>query len=328
MLNFGKRVAEFLCRARRPTRFALAPLVLLFALAFAPAAQAQLCNLPTFTPIAFGNVDVLPGTTVDSAGSITISCPGLTGSTKVILCFGADNGTFPASGGGARQMGSGASRLVFDLYKDAARTVRWTNAGSGLIGVTLTAASPTQVLPFYGRVLGSQQSVPPAAYTTAISVATTGQAFTTGTQVCGAQPALRTDTFNVSATVVSSCTVTTTNLNFGSVSVLSANVDASNSVSVICTSTTPYQVRLDGGVAAATDPTQRKMSLGANKITYGLYRELARSLPWGATDGTNTQAGTGTSSAIGHTIYGRIPPQTSPPPGTYTDTVVVTISFI
>ena len=43
--------------------------------------------------------------------------------------------------------------------------------------------------------------------------------------------------------------------------------------------------------------------------------------------GTNTLAGTGTGLAQSATVYGRIPPQATPSPGTYNDTIVVTLTY-
>lgn len=298
------------------------------AMALPQQARAAASCSTTTSSLAFGNVDVLPGTQVDGAGSITIACSGFTATQKLTLCFGLDNGTYPASGSN-RQMGSAASRLVFNVFKDAARSVIWTTASAGLISVTITSSTLNQVIPYYGRILGSQQAAIPAAYTTTLSQPVTGQFYTTGTvPVCGALASFGADPLAVSATVVSSCTVTATTLDFGATSLLAANIDATSSLSVICTQSTPYQVRLSGGGAAAVNPAPRQMSLGVNKIDYGLYRDAARLLYWGAADGVDTAPGAGTSSAIAHTVYGRIPPQALPPPGVYTDTVVVTVSFL
>ena len=305
----------------------LAPLLFLFVLTFNSGAEAQSCTTTT-APIAFGSTDVLPGTPIDGVGSISVVCTGFAANQKLLVCFGLDNGTYPLSGT-SRQMGSGANRLAFDAFKDAARSVVWTNTGSGLIGVTVTATSLSVVAPVYARIFGSQQAAPPGAYTTTLSQPVSAKFYTTGTPpVCGALPVFGADQVPVSATVISACNVTTTPLNFGVTSLFLANIDQTSSISVACTTTTTYQVRIDGGVAAVTSPALRKMSLGANKISYGLYRDLARSLPWGSTDGVDTQPGTGTSAAIGHTVYGRIPPQASQPPGVYVDTVVVTVSFM
>ncbi len=68
------------------------------------------------------------------------------------------------------------------------------------------------------------------------------------------------------------------------------------------------------------------MKSGAtNAITYGIYRDAGATLPWGNISGTNTaslSSGTGTLTA-----YGRVPAQTSPPPGSYSDVVNVVIMY-
>jgi spore coat protein U-like protein len=69
------------------------------------------------------------------------------------------------------------------------------------------------------------------------------------------------------------------------------------------------------------------MTNGANTITYGLYQNAARTIAWGGTIGTNTVAGTGTGLAQLTTVYGRVPGQATPSPGTYTDTIIVTVTY-
>jgi spore coat protein U-like protein len=109
--------------------------------------------------------------------------------------------------------------------------------------------------------------------------------------------------------------------------VLSSNIDATSLLSVQCSISLPYTVALNGGNSGASDPTQRKMSNGATQLTYGLYRDSARSLPWGGTTGTNTVSATGTGAVQALTVYGRVAPQTTPAPATYQDTIVVTITY-
>ena len=81
-----------------------------------------------------------------------------------------------------------------------------------------------------------------------------------------------------------------------------------------------------GGGTGATVAV-RKMTSGANTVNYTLYRDAARTLVWGTTIGTDTVTGTGNAANQAITIYARTPTQTVPPPGTYTDTVTVTITY-
>ncbi len=48
---------------------------------------------------------------------------------------------------------------------------------------------------------------------------------------------------------------------------------------------------------------------------------------WGNTIGTDTVAGTGTGSNQSLTVYGRVPVQSTPVGATYTDTVIVTVTY-
>ena len=72
----------------------------------------------------------------------------------------------------------------------------------------------------------------------------------------------------------------------------------------------------------------RDRSKAGETVTYGLYKDNARSQVWGdaATPGS-TVAGTGSGAVQNLTVYGRVPAQTTPSAGLYTDTVVVTVTY-
>jgi spore coat protein U-like protein len=131
----------------------------------------------------------------------------------------------------------------------------------------------------------------------------------------------------VTATVSSNCTIGATAISFGSQGILSSNKDAQGTLSVQCTTNLPYAVSLDGGTSGATNPTQRKMTFSTSNVIYGIYQDAARSLPWGSTSGVNTVSGTGTGLTQTLTVYGRVAPQTTPSPGTYSDTIVATVTY-
>ncbi|MBQ1766983.1 MAG: spore coat protein U domain-containing protein [Aquincola sp.] len=140
-------------------------------------------------------------------------------------------------------------------------------------------------------------------------------------------------TFQATATVVSACTVSGSLLNFGSaIDALSAAVpvDASSTLAVQCTNTTPYAVSLSAGVNAGggTNFASRTMKNGSHSMAYQLYTDASRATVWGDGTASSSQVtGTGSGSSQTLTIYGRIPSLTGAVPGTYSDTVTVTISY-
>jgi spore coat protein U-like protein len=140
------------------------------------------------------------------------------------------------------------------------------------------------------------------------------------------------NTFQVTATVISACTVSGATLNFGSSIdplATATPLDASSTLSVVCTNTTPYTVALDAGQNAggAANFGARAMKSGSDTLGYQLYLDAGRSTVWGNGTGSSTHSGTGTGSTQNLTIYGRLPSLANVVPGAYTDTVTVTISY-
>jgi spore coat protein U-like protein len=143
-----------------------------------------------------------------------------------------------------------------------------------------------------------------------------------------ANAATVTSTFTVQMTVTSSCVINSAStLNFGSQGVLTANVDNTSTLQVQCTNTTPYNIGLDAGTGTGATIAARKMTSGGATVTYSLYSDSGHATVWGNTVGTNTVAGTGNGASQSYTVYGRVPAQTTPAAGTYTDTVTVTVTY-
>ncbi|WP_293780090.1 spore coat U domain-containing protein [uncultured Oxalicibacterium sp.] len=141
------------------------------------------------------------------------------------------------------------------------------------------------------------------------------------------------NTFQVTATVISSCTVSGTTLNFGnSIDPFSATtpLDSTSTLTVACTNTTPYTVALNAGTHAggATNFSARAIQNGSSTLGYQLYSDSNRSTVWGNGSNSSGQvSGTGSGSNQSLTIYGRLPSLTGAVPGSYTDTVTVTITY-
>ena len=289
-------------------------------------AQAQTCTV-SMTNVAFGTVNVLPGTAVNTTATITVTCSGGSGNQRVCINIGCGSACDATS----RQMTSGSNTSRYDLYSNSARTTLWGSWQTGYdsAGVQMTVThNSSNTHTVYARFLASQPSDVPGAYTATFAA----DPFITYVNASGA-PACPTGTLtasgtaSVTATVSSLCTVSSTNVSFGTQGVLNTNIDAQGTLSVQCSSQLPYAVSLDGGTSGATNPAQRKMTRGANSITYGLYRDAAHSLPWGSTAGTNTASGTGTGNSQTLTVYGRVPPQTTPKANTYNDSIIATVTY-
>lgn len=147
------------------------------------------------------------------------------------------------------------------------------------------------------------------------------------------QPALAqqtaTTTFPVTATVQNACAVTAAPLAFGIYNPTSATaLDASTTLSVLCTVGSSFTVGLNAGTGTGSTVTTRRMTNGANTLSYALYREAARTNNWGNTPGTDTPPST-TAGVLATTlnVYGRVPAGQNVPAGAYADTITVTVNY-
>jgi spore coat protein U-like protein len=144
-----------------------------------------------------------------------------------------------------------------------------------------------------------------------------------------ANAATATTTFQVKLTIQSQCTIVSVSaLDFGTNGVINANIDQGNTLNVQCTNTTPYNIGLNAGANGGTIATRLMKGGPSNEtIAYSLYSNPARTTVWGETIGTDTVTGTGNGASQPYPIYGRVPAQTTPAPGNYTDTITVTVTY-
>jgi spore coat protein U-like protein len=154
-------------------------------------------------------------------------------------------------------------------------------------------------------------------------------AFVAGLHGAPAWSATATGSLSVTGSITATCQVNASSLAFGAYNpILNANLDVTGTVSVTCTNATPYNVGLNAGTGTGATITNRKMTSGANTLTYQVFRDAARTQNWGNTVGTDTVVGTGSGAAQPITAYGRIVlGQTTAKVGNYTDTVTVTITY-
>jgi spore coat protein U-like protein len=151
----------------------------------------------------------------------------------------------------------------------------------------------------------------------------------------GAQAGTQTDNLTVQATVASNCTISTTAVDFGNydpiVANLSADLDAQGKVTVLCTTGAAATVTLGQGAnsdTGSTDaaPVRRMKHSTADFLSYTLYSDAGRTTEWGNTGGTGVPH-TGTGSLTDLDVFGTLLHGQNKPVGTYTDTVVATVTF-
>ncbi|WP_443093206.1 Csu type fimbrial protein [Duganella flavida] len=140
----------------------------------------------------------------------------------------------------------------------------------------------------------------------------------------------KTVTFDVTLTIIADCTIAASNLNFGSSQgVLATTVNATTSLNVTCTNTTPYNVGLNAGTGTGSTTAARLMSgTGANTSTVSYtLKQTSGGSNWGNTQGTDTVSGTGSGSSQALTVFGNIPVQSTPQPDAYKSTITATVYF-
>ncbi|MDH0868054.1 spore coat U domain-containing protein [Mitsuaria sp. GD03876] len=147
-----------------------------------------------------------------------------------------------------------------------------------------------------------------------------------------ANPTTASGTFQVGATILVACNVTGSTLTFGgAIDPLQTPgpVDASTTLNVTCTKTTPYSVALSAGANAGNASAfgSRAMKSGNNSLPYQLYLDAGRTQVWGDGNSSGVHSGTGTGSQQQLTVYGRLPSLSGIVPGNYADTVTLTITY-
>ena len=151
----------------------------------------------------------------------------------------------------------------------------------------------------------------------------------------GALAASSTANLSVTASVSANCTISTNAVAFGSYDPVSANassaLNGTGSVVVTCTNGSSATITLGQGLNAASGssdaaPLRRMKDGGTNFLSFSLFSDSSRTTTWGNTSGTGVSH-TGTGSATSLTVYGQVSGGQNVPAGSYSDTVVATVTF-
>ncbi|MFP7723251.1 Csu type fimbrial protein [Lysobacter sp. A3-1-A15] len=294
--------------------------------AYAPNAMSAVTCTSTESPMNYGDV-ALPVDPVTTTMVISVTCDG-NGSDKgesVRVCIGLNTPQSP------RRMAAGGQFITHRLYRDPAYSeeINYTDVNPERVVVMPDSKTFTTQLTIYGRLQGNSAGAGPGPYSEVISGAL---GWSTTAPTCSTVPARRPVSFTASARGVASCDISADDLSFGTRAQLASAVNANTSLGVSCTVNTPYTVRMDGGTTA-NNVADRRMGLNgtgpaAQGVAYQLRHTSANGPLWGdGTAGTTTVAGTGTGGSQTLPVYGVVPPQPVPLPGSYQDTVTVTVQY-
>jgi spore coat protein U-like protein len=301
-------------------------------------AQSQSCTF-SMPDINFGNIDLTSGLAYTTSANMVTTCTGAAGQS-IDICPNINAGSGGVNNNGnIRFMLNGVNQLQYNLWEKANFTNVWGSYIWGLpptpptIKLVLDAAGNGTISKImYARIPTGQSALPAGTYISSFAGGQTRFNYAyTSVGNCGTISSLNLNPVQMPFTAMAingnGCSVSATDLNFGTQTLLNGNIDQTNTVSVTCATAVTYTVGLDGGLLAAVNPALRKLNNGTNQITYGIYRDAARSQGWGSTIGTNTVSGTGNGTIQNITSYGRIAPQVTPPAATYNDTVVITVTY-
>jgi spore coat protein U-like protein len=139
-----------------------------------------------------------------------------------------------------------------------------------------------------------------------------------------ASAATASGSFNVTATVASTCTVTATNIAFGAYVPTTAST-ANSTITATCTSLVTPSISLSLGNATALPRYMARAATPANHLPYALYQNVGLTTAWssGATESVTMVGAVGTII-----VYGQIPAGQYVPAATdYTDTINVTMTY-
>ncbi|WP_057628486.1 Csu type fimbrial protein [Stenotrophomonas terrae] len=303
----------------------------------------QSCRVLNSTLLDFGTVSTAGNSS--SSATLTISCQGFPGvPVQVTVCIFVDEGL--PTGMAPRRMGNDAGAfMAYDLYANAARTQLIGPFGRGydvfytFLSVPITGS--TQInLTAYGRVPPGQNL--PAAYryenvmspgllryvfAAPLGGASSGENCRDGVAPAFGSAGQSTFTFgDARARVADNCIITlASDLDFGTVIQLDGPRDASSLIQLRCATDTAWSVTLGKGLNATASGVRRMISNG-NFLQYALYKDPALLLPWGDTQATAV-TDTGENENVSLTVYGRVFPQPAAVPGSYRDTITVTLTY-
>ncbi|EIK96336.1 type I pilus protein CsuE [Pseudomonas sp. M47T1] len=303
-----------------------------------------LCSVATPTAPTFVLISsVLVRTTVQSTSTLNA---GLTCTVSLLTLLGSGDHFYLTVTGSKTglQVGSSGPVIGYTLYANnttsypIARGTQFDFARNSLIDLLglLGSTNPKSVWLYLQTIIGS--NVPTGQYTETLTLAWSWNycsGIGIGAICLGRDIGSGSMNMVVNLQVTNDCQITAPNLSFGSAPLVLGFATVSNSISVSCTLGSSYTVGLSDGGQPVSAGGRRRMISGSNYLAYDLFKS-AGSVRWGSTGSAwrdssdaevNPGNGTGTGSQVFNYNAKVYTDQTTPPAGSYLDSVIVDVAF-
>ncbi|MHC8327796.1 Csu type fimbrial protein [Pseudomonas sp. LB1P83] len=309
-----------------------------------PGCAWALCSVVSTTAAAFGSQSSIAVRTTAQTSSTPNAGLSCTGSLLSLL---TNNDHFYATVSSPQSglLGPTGDVIGYTLYADNStsypitRGVAFDFARNGIIdALGLLGSVIPKTAPVYLRTtIGS--NVAAGVYSETLSIFWNWNycaGIGAGAICLGRDIGSGTATVTVNMTVANDCTITAPNISFGSAPVVSGfTAVTGQTINLACTKGSAYTVGLDDGQHAAGIGGRRRMISGANYLAYDIFKS-AGTTRWGSVGSArrassdaevNPGNGLGTGSQVFNYNAKIYTDQTTPPAGTYLDSVILDVGF-
>ncbi|MGY2260439.1 Csu type fimbrial protein [Pseudomonas sp. SDO55104_S430] len=309
-----------------------------------PGSAWALCSVVTTTPVGFGSLSSIALRTTAQPGSTLNGGLSCTGSLLSLLTnndhFWA---TVTSTQGGL--VGPTGDVIGYTIYANNSTSYPLTRgtaydfARNGIIdALGLLGGTVPKIVPLYfGTTIGS--NVAAGVYTETLSIFWNWNycsGIGIGAICIGRDIASGTTSLTVNLTVANDCTITAPNIAFGSAPVVSAFAPVTGqTINLACTKGSAYTVGLSDGQNPVSVGGRRRMVSGSNYLAYDIFKS-AGTTRWGSVGAArrassdaeiNPGNGLGTGSQVFNYNAKIYTDQTTPPAGTYLDSVILDVGF-
>jgi spore coat protein U-like protein len=295
--------------------------VALLAVATPLYANCTYVVVPTTVP--FGDYSVFSNPSSSAPEFIVqIRCNPNTSGTLTLSRSSTNNSFNPR----AMALTSAGDRVRYNVFLDAAGTQIFGDGQGGTTASISVNAEPNEktfFIPMYFRTT-AEEDAPAGTYTDTLTLTLNP---TKGNEA-------PTRTFTVTTVVVPECSVQTFSLNFGTYDPIGAHLTSP----LDAVANTPVNVYCTKGVQATTTLSQgnnfaessRRMAFGTHRLSYGVFLDSNHTTAWSS---VGPAASTSRNTALawlghpGYPVFGRIPAGQVVAAGSYSDTLVATVTY-